>query len=238
MAGNLPSYRVSTKHFTYTRAIMLSFIGDYQMAKNTLADFDAAIATFNGASKAIQGGNAERKAATRNLFVKAAVHFAAVRTFTADDAMARIYGEKLPSGRALIQRRSDWNTVRAAAHKAGAAKVETIYTDDTPRQKFLQLCAFVRDNPKASDDQIAEARKAKVETPSNDTAGDLIERMVKLAKTLATDHRDTAKAIAPHLVAIQNYFNAERGVGRLRFMRELDQKAPKGGVDLAQLLAA
>jgi hypothetical protein len=197
------------------------------MSKTTLHNLDNAIASYKAADKATGDGNKAKAAATRSLYLAGSAHFASDKTFTADAMLARIYPteDAMPKGAVLSSRKTEWNSVREATLKAGVDKVASLYDDKTGRQKFIDLCVFVKNTPKATADQIEAARKEKPK--SNATAGDILADMVAAAFKLADDHRAVFDGFKVHLAAIQTKFDTDRAAGKLPFRRELEPKGEK-----------
>jgi hypothetical protein len=148
-----------------------------------IQDYINAVDTDRKAKGAAQASTKERNTATRGVFLSAGVAFAAVKEWTADDAI-RIYypADKQPTKTTLYNRRNEWNDVRDAfrsnATRAAALwptqdEAEKAKEKNVTKQMFLDACKMANADPLATPETIvAIVRKGKAKTDPN--AGDIL----------------------------------------------------------------
>jgi hypothetical protein len=174
-----------------------------------------------------------KNAALRDVWLAYADAFAAIPTFTADAAIDEYYNgsnQEKPKARALISRRTEYNSI-AAASRAALPTVKAIWPPqkegdkNTTRPTFLKACVMIKDDPTIKPEVV---RVKMFETPpvfkapdlKLANAGDLVALIVMCGAALMNKDPATFGEYSADLLKVQTRYIADRANGELRTTKE------------------
>jgi hypothetical protein len=177
-----------------------------------------------------------KNAALRGVWLAYADMFAADLSFTADMAIDEYYNgnnaQEKPKARALISRRTEYNSIASASRQA-LPTVKAIWPEakegekNTTRPTFLKGCNVIKDNPTVA---VAVVKKAMFEVApifkapdlKLANAGDLVALIVAAGTALMNADPETFGEYSADLLKVQSRYIADRAKGELRTTKEID----------------